>query len=175
MSDGAAHGGMPSDEVMTVVEWLEHSGAVYQVNGGWAVDALVGRQTRVHRDLDVFLDEAAVPRLIAWLTERGYTEETDELPARVELRRGEQVVDVHPMALDAEGNGVQRGGGDAEFVHRATDRTRARVAGRPVTVARVERLIELRRGYRHRDVDAHDLAQLRRIQAAGAGEGSVEA
>ena len=145
------------------------------MNGGWAVDALVGRQTRVHRDLDVFLDESAVPRLIAWLQERGYRDETDELPARVELRRGEQVVDVHPMALDAEGNGTQSGGRDVVFFHRAADRTRARLDGRPVTVARVERLIELRGGYDHRAVDAHDLALLRRIPDAAAGDGSVEA
>ena len=174
MSESALRSGMTSAEVLAVIEWLEHCGAVYQVNGGWAVDALVGRQTRVHRDLDVFLDETAVPRLVDWLTERGYTREADELPGRVELRRGEHAVDVHPMTVDAEGNGVQRGSGDVVFVHQAADRTRARVAGRPVTVARVERLIELRRRYRHRDVDAHDLAQLRRVQAAAAGEGTVE-
>lgn len=44
-------------EVLAVVAWLEAAGVVYQVNGGWAVDALAGRQTRTHRDVDVFVDE----------------------------------------------------------------------------------------------------------------------
>src|SRR3954453_5890224 len=116
-------GGMTAAGVAVVVSWLEREGAVYQVNGGWSVDALVGRQTRVHRDVDVFLDESAVPALTEWLEARGYSQESDELPVRVELRHGAQVVDVHPMRLDEGGNGTQIGDGDTTYLHSAADRT----------------------------------------------------
>jgi lincosamide nucleotidyltransferase A/C/D/E len=75
---------------------LETRVVVYQINGGWAVDALVGHQTRPHRDLDLFVDAAAVDDIVGWLTARGYTAETDWLPARLELRSGSLRVDVHP-------------------------------------------------------------------------------
>src|SRR4051794_21469752 len=44
-----------------VVHWLgvlEAAGVRCWLAGGWGVDALVGRQTRVHRDLDLVLDRA---------------------------------------------------------------------------------------------------------------------
>ena len=46
----------PASEVLTIIGWLTERETVYQVNGGWGVDALVGRQTREHGDLDVFVD-----------------------------------------------------------------------------------------------------------------------
>ncbi|WP_218961930.1 nucleotidyltransferase domain-containing protein [Actinomyces ruminis] len=55
---------MPASEVLAVVQWLTARGATYQVYGGWAVDALVGRQTRAHGDLDVFVDATAMPDLL---------------------------------------------------------------------------------------------------------------
>lgn len=36
------------------------------------VDALVGRQTRPHQDLDVFLHEDREADFMAWLTSRSY-------------------------------------------------------------------------------------------------------
>ena len=54
----------PASEVLTIIGWLTEKETVYQVNGGWGVDALVGRQTREHGDLDVFVDADAVPDLI---------------------------------------------------------------------------------------------------------------
>ena len=57
-NDGA-DGDMHADEVIAVVDWLEQHGAVHVITGGWAVDALVGRATRRHRDLDVIVEAGA--------------------------------------------------------------------------------------------------------------------
>ena len=76
---------MSPEEVAEVVDWVVAAGAIYQVNGGWAVDALVTRETREHRDLDVFLDSTFVPPLLEWLHGRGYHLTEDWRPVRVEL------------------------------------------------------------------------------------------
>lgn len=149
--------GMTAIEVQAIVDWLETHAVVYQINGGWAVDALVGHQTRPHRDLDLFLDAAAVDDILGWLTARGYAAETNWLPARLELCSGSLRVDVHPMVLDSNGNGVQRGMGDELFEHPRAMRTRGVVNGREVVVATAPRLRELHEGYEPRDVDLHDL------------------
>ena len=47
---------MAATEVVQIIAWLEAAGVIYQINGGWGVDGLVGRQTRPHQDLDVFID-----------------------------------------------------------------------------------------------------------------------
>ena len=149
--------GMTTSEVHAIVDWLETRAVVYQINGGWAVDALVGHQTRPHRDLDLFVDAAAVDDIVGWLAARDYAVETDWLPARLELRSGSLRVDVHPMVLDSNGNGVHRGWGGEVFEHSRAMRTLGFVNGRAVVVATAKRLRELHEGYELREVDAHDL------------------
>ena len=155
--------GMPAEEVLAVVDWLEARGAVHVITGGWAVDALVGRATRPHRDLDVIVEAGACDGLARWLRGRGYEVVVDWLPIRVELRRGRCGVDLHPMEVDGCGDGVQAGFGTQVFEHRAADRTRGRIGGRRVVVATAARLMELHRGYEPRPEDLHDIALLRRL------------
>ena len=167
--------GMPAEEVLAVVDWLEARGAVHVITGGWAVDALVGRATRPHRDLDVIVEAGACDGLARWLRGRGYEVVVDWLPIRVELRRGRCGVDLHPMEVDGCGDGVQAGFGTQVFEHRAADRTRGRIGGRRVVVATAARLMELHRGYEPRPEDLHDIALLRRLlqsdePAGGGGE-----
>ena len=155
--------GMPAEEVLAVVDWLEARGAVHVITGGWAVDALVGRATRPHRDLDVIVEAGACDGLARWLRGRGYEVIVDWLPIRVELRRGRCGVDLHPMEVDGRGDSVQAGFGTQVFEHRAADRTRGRIGGRRVVVATAARLMELHRGYEPRPEDLHDIALLRRL------------
>ena len=167
--------GMPAEEVLAVVDWLEARGAVHVITGGWAVDALVGRATRPHRDLDVIVEAGACDGLARWLRGRGYEVVVDWLPIRVELRRGRCGVDLHPMEVDGRGDSVQAGFGTQVFEHRAADRTRGRIGGRRVVVATAARLMELHRGYEPRPEDLHDIALLRRLlqsdePAGGGGE-----
>lgn len=152
---------MSAEEVVAVVHWLESRRATYQVNGGWAVDALLGHQTRGHRDLDVFVDQSVVDELLEWLEGRSYSITEDWRPVRVELSGTCGTVDVHPMEIQPNGDGIQRNfTGGMPFIHSAADRTTGRVAGHTITVATVDRLIELRRGYEPRAIDHHDLTLL---------------
>lgn len=167
--------GMPAEEVLAVVDWLEARGAVHVITGGWAVDALVGRATRPHRDLDVIVEAGACDGLARWLRGRGYEAVADWLPIRIELRRGRCGVDLHPMKVDGRGDGVQAGFGTQVFEHRAADRTRGRIGGRRVVVATAARLMELHRGYEPRPEDLHDIALLRRLlQSEGMTGGDGE-
>ncbi len=155
---------MPPEEVVWFVDWLEQRSVVYQCNGGWAVDALVGRETRPHRDLDVFLDELALGDALAALRERGYAVVDDWLPVRIELAAGDRTIDLHPMRILPGGDGVQALLDGGELVHRAADRTSGTIGGRSVVVASAARLLQLRDGYEPRDVDVHDVALLRQLE-----------
>lgn len=154
---------MPAGEVVEIVDWLDAAGVTYQVNGGWGVDALVGRQTRPHRDLDIFIDAAREDDFLAWLFSRGYRMVEDWRPVRSEVVSHRGRADVHPMRIDTAGDGYQQGLDGDTFVHAARDRDCGRIGGRPVIVANAARLRELRMGYPARDVDRHDLAQLEHL------------
>ncbi|MGB7980571.1 MAG: hypothetical protein WCF36_07235 [Candidatus Nanopelagicales bacterium] len=97
---------------------------------------------------------------MGWLTARGYTVEADWLPARLGFGCGSLRVDVHPMVLDRQGNGVQRGLGGEVFEHSRATRTSGVVGGRAIIFASAERLRELHQGYELREVDVHDLRLL---------------
>jgi lincosamide nucleotidyltransferase A/C/D/E len=151
---------MTAAEVVRIVAWLDANSVVYQVNGGWGVDGLVGRQTRPHHDLDVFVDRDHEVAFLAWLTSRGYRVTEDWRPVRVELSSALGRVDVHAMRLDAAGSGVQQGIGGEVYVHAPEHRVIGRIDGRAVVVASAERARQLRSGYPPRAVDLHDLALL---------------
>lgn len=160
---------MPAAEVVEIIGWLDGAGVVYQVNGGWGVDALVGRQTRPHRDLDLFLDERREGELLAWLASRGYRVVEDWRPVRVELAGERGRVDVHPMRIGPDGDGVQQGLDGEVYVHAAARRTTGQILGRAVVVPAPARVRELRAGYPPRDVDRHDLALLDDLEEQGPG------
>ena len=44
---------MTLDQMLAVLEAVRAVGCRFWLEGGWGVDALVGRQTRPHRDVDI--------------------------------------------------------------------------------------------------------------------------
>jgi lincosamide nucleotidyltransferase A/C/D/E len=158
-------GGTSAAEVVLVLDALEAAaGGPVWLEGGWGVDALAGRQTRAHRDLDVAVDARREAAVLAALERMGYAVETDERPTRVELvAPGRGWVDVHALHLAPDGSGVQTGPSGERWVYPAECFTTGRIAGRTVGCISAEQQIAWRSGYELRDVDRHDLAVLRRL------------
>lgn len=61
----------PSSEVMAILDELDRRGVRFVVVGGWGVDALVGEQTRLHRDLDLLVAADRCDEVVGWLADRG--------------------------------------------------------------------------------------------------------
>ena len=157
-------GGMSVAEVHAVLDALARGGVRVWLEGGWGVDALLGRQTRPHRDLDLDLDARQEPEALAALRGLGYEIETDWRPNRVELAaRDRRWVDVHPLAFDAEGNGVQTGLAGERYVYPAGCFTTGTIGGRSVGCLSAAQQVAWHAGYELRDVDVHDLALLRTL------------
>lgn len=67
-------GSMNAEEVLRILDALEDNAVRYWLSGGWGVDALVGRQTRPHDDLDIAIDdfERDEPRARQTLIDLGF-------------------------------------------------------------------------------------------------------
>jgi lincosamide nucleotidyltransferase A/C/D/E len=76
---------MSVSDVLEVVEVVGSVGCRFWLEGGWGVDALVGRVTRPHRDVDVDFDAACEDAVLEALADLGYSIETDWRPNRVTL------------------------------------------------------------------------------------------
>ena len=155
--------GVSFARLLTVLNAVRSTGCRFWVEGGWGVDALVGRQTRPHRDVDIDIDGSLEQEVLAALHELRYVIETDWRPNRVELAAaGRGWVDIHPLVIDGNGNAreVALGGGWHEFPR--TFLTVGRINGVSVPCFSVEAQRLFHSGYLLRDVDEHDLAVLDR-------------
>src|SRR3954454_3482889 len=155
---------MAAGEALAVLDALTAAGCPAWIGGGWGVDALAGRQTRCHRDLDLAIDAAGEAAGRAALAARGYVVETDWRPVRVEVAAPpDRWVDLHPVTFDAEGNGTQAGPDGTSFHCPRDCFTSGLIGGRTVPCLSAARQVEFHLGYEPRPHDLADLALLRHL------------
>jgi lincosamide nucleotidyltransferase A/C/D/E len=152
-------------EVHRLLEALAAAGVRAHVSGGWGVDALLGRQTRAHTDLDIVV-HADAEGVDAVLNRLGYRVVPD-LDRRLE----------HPLMGDR--TMLRDGRGHEVDVHRVApedwQKLEARqafvagaIGGRAVSCISCEMQEETHRGYGLSAKHHRDLAQLRRRFGADA-------
>jgi lincosamide nucleotidyltransferase A/C/D/E len=100
---------MDATEVLRVLAVLDAAGLRAGLTGGWGVDALLRRQTRLHGDADLGLPAEGVDAAIDALAGIGYAVSVDQRPARLVLVGDEGKVDLHPIVWGPTGAGIQTG------------------------------------------------------------------
>ena len=96
------------EDLMKVIELFENTGITYWLDGGWGVDILAGKQTRIHRDIDINFDAQHTEKLLNVLLNLGYKIDTDWKPVRIELYSDELgYLDIHPFVLSEDGTSKQ--------------------------------------------------------------------
>jgi len=141
-----------------LIALLEQNGFEVYVDGGWAVDAVLGEQTRPHDDLDIVLPHAQVPRLRALLSTRGFCEQRRDDSRECNFVLADEArrrLDVHSYTLDAAGRNV---GGVPYIGEQLTGR--GVIGGYPVRCIPPEWLVIFHTGYELDDNDWHDVRHL---------------
>jgi lincosamide nucleotidyltransferase A/C/D/E len=124
-----------SGDVIHIYEQLNSHNIQVWLTGGWGIDALLGEQTRPHKDLDVLMLVDDVSHMRELLTQEGYELKelwsenlwtTDNAGNRIAtafvLRdQAGHELDAHAMRLDEQGNGVPAWEKGAGFVLTAQD------------------------------------------------------
>ncbi|MDX3006911.1 hypothetical protein PWY87_34920 [Kribbella solani] len=149
---------MTAERVLGLVGALE--GLEVWVDGGWGVDALVGRQTRVHGDLDLGVVRDELERVVGVLNRLGY-EVTDARYPDVTLQLTHVVeghrVDLHPSTAVDGGTEQVDFDGDVRVIPPAVE---GWIGGVKVRCMPVEAQRRARQGYVLRAQDHHDLRLL---------------
>lgn len=99
---------MQVEDVLELYKLFEENGIKVWIDGGWGIDALLEKQTRPHKDLDIATDHKNKPKLRELLEERGYKdiERDDTSDWNFVLGDGEREVDVHTFVFDDKGENV---------------------------------------------------------------------
>lgn len=154
---------MTSDDVLAVLSTLARAGADVWIAGGWGIDALLGEQTRPHRDLDLLHRLDQEPAVVAALAGAGFTQSQDHRPVRFVMSGpGGEEVDLHPLVVADDGSAVQASPDPAEpFRYPAECFTTGTIGGTEVRCISPERQSAFHQGYPPADHDRHDMARLR--------------
>ena len=151
-------------DLMTVINLLEDAGILYWLDGGWGVDILAGKQTRVHRDIDINFDAQSIEKLLNILLEYGYEIDTDWRPVRIELYSEKYgYLDIHPFVLNEDGTSKQADleGGWYEFEKDFFGN--AVFDGKTIPCISVKGQKIFHSGYELREKDRHDISILESI------------
>ena len=100
---------MKAEIVIELLKFFAANGIETIVDGGWGVDALLGRQTRFHEDLDIAIPHKDVPKLRKLLAEKGFAEifRDDSRDCNFVLEDdSKNQIDVHSYTFDEHGNNI---------------------------------------------------------------------
>ena len=149
---------MTSADVIEIIQLLTDNGIEVYIDGGWAVDALLGEQTRPHADLDIAMRHQDVPRLRALLEARGYREipRGDSWACNFVLAdEAGREIDVHSYTFDAAGNNIFGVPYPADSLTGT-----GTIGGRRVDCISPEWLVKFHTGYELDLNDFHDVSAL---------------
>jgi lincosamide nucleotidyltransferase A/C/D/E len=154
---------MTAADVLEILEWLGAASADVWLDGGWGVDALVGKQTREHKDLDLIVRDVHESRMREALARHGFMQVEGGVPQSFVLadERGREV-DVHPVRFDAQGDGHPLSE-DGEPIRHSADAFAATgsVSGYRVACLSAEAQMSNHPwGYEPGDTDVHDMRLL---------------
>ncbi len=99
---------MQAEDVIKLYNLLQENYIEVWIDGGWGIDALIGNQTRLHKDLDIAINHKDKPKLRELLEARGYkdVERDDTSDWNFVLSDGEREIDIHTFIFDDKGNNI---------------------------------------------------------------------
>lgn len=154
---------MEAVDVLDLYNALQKRGVEIWLDGGWGVDALLERQTRAHKDLDITIQEKDVSQLLELLEARGYRE------IKLEIRRPHNFVladchgheiDVHVIVLDKRGNGIYGPVENGEMYPAEALAGTGSIAGQTVRCISARWTINFHSGYQLKEKDYQDVSAL---------------
>ncbi|MER6062325.1 nucleotidyltransferase domain-containing protein [Streptomyces sp. NPDC001792] len=154
---------MMADDVLSILAVLRNADVDIWIGGGWGIDALVGQQTRQHRDLDLMHRKDQEPAVVAALADAGFVETLDWRHVRFVVTdpRGREI-DLHPLIFATDGSAVQASPEpEHPFAYPASCFVTGTILGSAVPCLSPERQVYFHQGYEPADDDRHDMAQLR--------------
>jgi lincosamide nucleotidyltransferase A/C/D/E len=154
---------MTPERALDLLDLLAGKGVDVWVDGGWAVDALVGRQTREHGDLDLGVVRPQLDAAVEVLGSVGY-ELTDaryvEVTVQLTHTEGHRV-DLHPSTpLPGDGTEQVDFDGNTYYIPPPVE---GRIAGRVVRCLPLDIQLHTHKGYELRAKDRHDLELLNEL------------
>jgi lincosamide nucleotidyltransferase A/C/D/E len=154
---------MTSEDVLGFLALMDADGIRIWLDGGWAVDACLGSQTRRHGDLDIVLEQRDMPAAVAALEGIEYAPvpRPDTRAWNFVLGDGAgHQIDFHVIVLAGDGRGVYGPPENGKFYPAEALLGKGTVNGRTVDCITPEWLVRFHTGYQLDETDWADVSAL---------------
>lgn len=149
---------MTSSKVLDLYNWCKENGIAIWIDGGWCVDALLGKQTREHADLDIAVQRKDNAKLRKLLDNNGYKEkkrnDSSEFMYVMDNEAGKSI-DVHVFEYDENGKNIY--GIEYPF---GSLTGRGIIDGQDVNCINSKFMFQFKTGYEPKEKDLQDLRAL---------------
>ena len=171
-----------AEDVVEIYKKLSANGIQVWLTGGWGIDALLGKQSRPHKDLDVIMLLDDMVRMVELLSQDGYKLDTfwsenqmardssgNEAATAFVLKDAEgREFDAHAIIMDEQGNGIPAWDEAEDFMFKREDLAGlGRVAGFSVQCITPESQVYCHSGYELPEKQINDLELLHEKFAVG--------
>lgn len=133
------------------------------LDGGWAVDALLQKQTRPHADVDIVVQKEDVSALCSYLSDRGFSSIIRDDATAWNFVMGDahcHMIDVHVVKFDENGNGIYGPEENGDVYSSEALSGVGKIGDIEVQCISPKSLVEYHTGYELRQKDMHDVALL---------------
>jgi lincosamide nucleotidyltransferase A/C/D/E len=152
-----------SRDVIDLYSYLESLGVNIWIDGGWCVDALLGEQSRPHKDLDIAIQQKEVSQLREALLERGYRDIKVEIARDWNFVLGNEhgrEIDVHVIVLNSQGDGIYGPPENGEKYPADSLTGSGLIEGRTVRCISPDWMVKFHSGYELQEKDFRDVRAL---------------
>lgn len=156
---------MKLGDIVWFLGLIEPHGIDVWIDGGWAVDVLLGEHTRPHNDLDVAIQKKDVQKLRELLEAEGYKDverdDTSDWNFVLGDKSGHEV-DIHVIVLDDRGNGICGAAENGEMYPAASLTGTGTIGERKVKCISAEYMVKFMASWLHKQGEkyAKDISAL---------------
>jgi len=151
-----------SADVVRVVTSMNEADVDVWVDGGWGVDALVGSETRGHKDLDLLVAAADVERAAVVLAGRGFRHRAGTSPAGLYCDDADRRVDLSVLTPESDRGGYRHETSSGTTRLAVEDLSgQGTIGGLGVRCLTASAQLRAHVGYETSEKDEHDLRLLR--------------
>ena len=154
---------MDSAYLLGLYQSLCNLGIEIWVDGGWGVDALIGKQTRPHKDLDIVIQEKDLSVFRKLLEPQGYKDiKLEEAkPWNFVLGDGKgHEIDVHVIVMDDKFNGIYGPAENGQMYPAESLTGSGSIGDQPVRCISPEWMVKFHSGYELKEKDFRDISAL---------------
>jgi lincosamide nucleotidyltransferase A/C/D/E len=154
---------MNANKVVELYDVFLENGIRIWFDGGWGVDALLGRQTRAHADVDIVIQQKDIPKMRRILESRDYHDQPRNDTSGWNFVLGDDKghdIDVHVIVFDDNGNGQYGPPEKGEMYPAASLTGEGTINGHEVNCISAEYLVKFHTGYALDENDIQNVSAL---------------